>query len=262
MDNINEIKKSNRKALPKFILIMIISLIFGGVVGFFSAGIEYDTLLSSLKDISTFFSAHIVHYAMLAVAIIMPIICVPMYNSAKKLLLSWDGEDEEIYNIIDKKLSIVLWISNTGLILSYFLIAASYSNGIKGFVANVPSFVIVIISFFAILFEAIIIQQKCVDSAKRTNPEKTVSIYDTNFQKKWFDSCDEAEKILIGKCASKAFNTTNSVCCILAIILAICALTFEIGFLPSFVVCLIWIINLSVYYKEALKYSVTGNKIS
>lgn len=35
MDNINEIKKSNRKALPKFILIMIISLIFGGVVGFF-----------------------------------------------------------------------------------------------------------------------------------------------------------------------------------------------------------------------------------
>lgn len=53
------------------------------------------------------------------------------------------------------------------------------------------------------------------------------------FQKKWLDTCDEAEKIIVGKCAFKAFNVTNSVCSILAIILAISALMFGIGFFPS-----------------------------
>ena len=76
------------------------------------------------------------------------------------------------------------------------------------------------------------------------------------------DSCDEAEKIMIGKCAFKAYAATNMVCTILSIVLAICALVFGIGFLPSLAVCLIWIVNQSVYCREALKYSKAGNKIS
>ena len=76
------------------------------------------------------------------------------------------------------------------------------------------------------------------------------------------ENCDEAEKIMIGKCAFKAYAATNTVCTILSIVLAVCALVFGIGFLPSLVVCLIWIVNQSVYCKEALKYSKAGNKIS
>lgn len=98
-------------------------------------------------------------------------------------------------------------------------------------------FFISIVAFLAIFAETIIIQQK------------------------WLDDCDEAEKIVIGKCAYKAYSVTNSVCAILAIILALGALLYKIGFLPSLVVCLIWIINLSVYCKEALHYSKVGNKI-
>ena len=123
-------------------------------------------------------------------------------------------------------------------------------------------YVIGITAFFAIIIEVVIIQQKCVDAAKKTNPEKTASVYDPKFQKKWMDSCDEAEKIMIGKCAFKAYAATNSVCAVLSIALAICALIFGIGFLPSLAVCLIWIVNQSVYCREALKYSKAGNKIS
>lgn len=60
----------------------------------------------------------------------------------------------------------------------------------------------------------------------------------------------------------KAYASTNTVCTILSIVLAVCALVFGIGFLPSLVVCLIWIVNQSVYCKEALKYSKAGTKIS
>ena len=178
-------------------------------------------------------------------------------QSATKLLASWDGENEEMSDTIDEKLSIVLWVTSAAFILSYFLIAASYANGFETFKTETSGalFLAGIIGFLTIMIEAVIFQQKCVDTTKKMNPEKTASVYDTKFQKKWMESCD-------GKCAFKAYAATNTVCSILSIVLAICALVFDIGFLPSLVVCLIWIVNQSVYCKEALKYSKAGNKIS
>lgn len=263
MDN-NEIKKANRKALPKFMLIMVISLLAGGSIGFCAAKYGLNTLAGGMKSAGAFFGTYISHWLMLMTAIIVPVVCAPIYRSAKKLLSSWDGENGEISDVIDKKLSIIIWITSAALIISYFLIAASYSGGFETFEnenSNV-SFFAGIAGFLAIMIEAVIIQQKCIDAARKTNPEKTASVYDTKFLKKWMDSCDEAEKLMIGKCASKAYAATNAVCSFLSIMLAICALIFGIGFLPSLVVCVIWIVNQSVYCKEMLKYSKAGNKIS
>ena len=263
MDN-NEIKKANRKALPKFMLIMVISLLIGGLGGFCSAKYGLNSLSDGMKSAGAFFSAYIAPWLMLAAAVILPVVCIPIYRSTKKLISSWDGENEEISDTIDQKLSIVIWVTSAALILSYFLIAASYAEGFATFEKenNIIPFFVGIAGFFAIMIEAVILQQKCVDSAKKTNPEKTASVYDTKFHKKWMDSCDEAEKIMIGKCAFKAYAATNAVCTVLSIVLAICALILGIGFLPSLTVCLIWIVNQSVYCKEALKYSKAGNKIS
>lgn len=260
MDN-KEIKKANWKALPKFMLIMVISLVVGGSIGFCAAKYELSTLAGGMKSVGTFFGIYIAPWLMLAAAVIVPVVCVPNYQRAKKLLSSWDGENEEISDAVDKELSINIWITSAALILSYFLIAASYSGGFEN-ENSIVSFFAGIAGFFAIVIEAVIIQQKCVDAAKKTNPEKTASVYDTKFQKKWMDSCDEAEKIIIGKCGFKAYAATNTVCSVLSIVLAVCVLIFDIGFLPSLAVCLIWIVNQSVYCKEALKYSKAGNKIS
>lgn len=262
--NKNEIKQANRKAVPKFLLIMLLSLILGGAIGFFSAKYSLNVLSDSLKSAGAFFGAYIAPYLMLITAVIVPLICFPLYKGAKKILSSWDGEDEDVYNAADKKLSVIMWITSTALILSFFLITASYSVGFSAFESKRHTLPVLvgIASFFAILIEAVLIQQKCVDAVKIMNPEKTASVYDTKFQKKWLDSCDEAEKIMVGKCAYKAFSATNSVCIILSVLLAIFALVFETGFLPSLAVCLIWLVNQSAYLKEAMKYSKAGNKIS
>lgn len=260
----NEIRKANRKAFPKFMLIMVICLLVGGITGFCAAKYGLNTLAGSMKSAGAFFGTYIAPWLILMSAIVVPVVCVSIYQGAKKLLSSWDGEDEEISDAIDKKLSIIIWVTSAALILSYFLIAASYSGGFETF-ENENGLVLIfvgIISFLAIMMETVIIQQKCVDAAKKTNPEKTVSVYDTKFQKKWIDSCDEAERLMIGKCAFKAFAATNTVCSVLSIMLAVCALTFGTGFLPSLVVCVIWIVNQSVYCKEMLRYSKAGNKIS
>lgn len=260
--NTDEINKANRKALPKFILIMFISMIIGGGIGFYSAKYDLNNLSGQFKKLGTFFGMYIAPWLMLAIAFIVPICSVIIYQDAKKLLVLWDGENEEISDKIDAKLSIVIYITSAALIFSYFLIAASYANGFTTFDKNLISFIIGIISFLAIMIEAIIFQQKCIDTSKITNPEKNVSIYDTKFQKKWLESCDEAEKIMIGNCAFKAYSATNMICTILSIVLAVCALIFDIGFLPSLVVCIVWIINLSIYCIESIKFSKPGNKLS
>lgn len=265
MDNKNNgIKEANRKAMPKFLLIIAISLVSGGVFGYCAVEFGFDQTANGLKAAGTFFGINIAPWLMLALAVIVPFICVPLYRKTKKLLAAWDGEDECKSDAIDTKLSHIIWFSSTVLVVSYFLITAAYSGGFSMFdnPKNTVSLIAAVIGFFAIMIETILIQQKCVDAAKKTNPEKTASVYDIKFQKKWMDSCDEAEKLIIGKCAFKAYNATNIVCAISSVLLAVSALTFNIGFLPSFVVCVIWIINQSVYCRETVKYSKAGNKIS
>lgn len=252
----NEIKKANRKALPKFILLLLVSVMIGGISGYLSGRFRLDTLREAISNACSFFGENIAPWHIVCIAVIMPVVCFIIYRSAKKLLSSWDGDDEEIPGIADKKISVSIMVSAISLVVSFFLIAASYSGGFSTFDSKerTVAFSVGIISFIAVMIESVIIQQKCVDAAKRTNPEKKASVYDIRFQKKWLEDSDEAEKILAGKCAYKAYTATNTVCAVLAIAFAVCALVFNIGYLPSFAVCLIWIVNLSAYCKEALKY--------
>ena len=260
----DEIRSANRKALPKFLLVLAACMVLGGAAGYSAAKYGLDTMAGTMKDAGAFFGTHIAPWMMLAAAVIVPAVCIPIYRRAKKLAAAWDGEDEDTSDAIDRKLSAVIWLTSAALILSYFLIAATYSGGFATFDSKSGTMLLCIgiAAFFGIMVEATIIQQKCVDTAKRINPEKKASIYDMRFQKKWMEDCDEAEKIMIGKCAFKAYSATNVVCTILAIVLAVCALVFDIGFLPSLTVCLVWIINISVYCREAMRYSKAGNKIS
>ena len=221
----DEIRSANRKALPKFLLFAVVCAIIGGVIGYCSgrgaATGGMNQLVDMLKDAGAFFGTHIAPWLMVALAVIVPAICVPTYRSARKLAAAWDGEEEDISDTIDRKLSAVIWPTSAALILSYFLIAASYSGGFATFDRKDSTiiFSIGVAAFSAIMIEAVIIQQKCVDTAKQTNPEKKASVYDMRFQKKWLEECDEAEKIMIGKCAFKAYSATNMACAVLAICL-------------------------------------------
>ena len=49
-----------------------------------------------------------VNQQVVAVAVITPAVCIPMYRHAKALLASWDGEDEDVSSVIDGKLSAAL----------------------------------------------------------------------------------------------------------------------------------------------------------
>lgn len=257
--NKNDIRQANRKALPKFLIVLITCLIVGIVVGYSATFYRPDAIAESMKNAGLFFETHAAPWLLLAIAVIMPVVCTPIYRSAKKLLAVCDDEDEVTPDIIDRKMSTIIWFASIAFVLSLFLFSVDYPfDGRHGIVLAL----IRIAAFFAIAFEWTIIQQKCVDTIKQLNPEKKTSVYDLGFQKKWLEESDEAEKNMIGKCALKAYSTTNIFCMILYLALSVAALVFDIGFLPSLMVCLVLIVNISTYYKEALRYSIAGNTLS
>ena len=92
----DEIKAANRAAKPKFILWIVICAVIGGVIGFLSAKYSLNGLTGELKTIGMYFGAHIAPWLLLALAVIPPIVCTALYRSAKALIASWDGEDEEL----------------------------------------------------------------------------------------------------------------------------------------------------------------------
>lgn len=146
--------------------------------------------------------------------------------------------------------------------LPRFILLTLISTVIGGAVERPVPFTVAVAAFVAVMVETIVVQQRCVDAVKRMNPEKTASVYDVKFQRKWMDSCDEAEKIIVGKCAYKAYAAANTACAALAIIFAVCALIFNTGFLPSLAVCVIWFVLQFIYYSETVRCSKAGNRIS
>ena len=132
MHNSN-IKEANRKALPKFLLILLISLVIGGTIGYCSAKFGFNELTGSFKRVASGFSTYVAPWMMLETAILVPTVCLPIYRSAKKLLQTWDGEDEALSETVDNKISIVVWITSCAMICSFFLMAATYSNGFATF---------------------------------------------------------------------------------------------------------------------------------
>lgn len=251
----DEIRQANRRALPKFILIVILSCLVGGVVGFCAALFGIERLADGLRAFGRGFSLWAAPWLLAACAVIEPAVCLPQYFSAKRELAAWDGEDEAVSDRVERRLSIVMWVNGTLLICALFFIAAAYSAGLD---QGPFLFFLGLAGFVVTLAESILIQQRLVDLSKRLSPEKQGSVYDLRFQKKWMDSCDEAEKLLIGRCAYKAYTAVSVTCLALWMVFTLSALMFGTGFLPVLAVCIIWGVAQSVYCYWAVKLSSPG----
>lgn len=181
------------------------------------------------------------------------------YGRAKKILASWNGEDEADSERIDRMLSITAGISSLLFILGFFLLGAVWSAGAWHEMDGISG--VGLIAFIALTVETIVMQQRCVNAAKQMNPERAGSVYDMDFHRKWMDSSDEAEKIMAGECAYQAFRVTNQVCAVLAVVLAVITMIFHIGCIPSLSVCLVWAVNEIVYLGRYFQLSRRGTRI-
>lgn len=264
MKNSNEMaKQENKKALPKFILIVVLSLVVGGALGFALVGLGLEEFDSALAAAGLFFTNYVAAWLMIALPIAEFAVCLPIYFSAKKQFSAWDGEDEAVSGEVEAKLSVCIWITGLCMVLAFFLLAAMFA----GFVGNAgtpqmmpaPIFFGGLAGFLVDLLAPVVLQQKLVDLTKALNPEKQGSVYDTKFQKKWYGSCDEAERIVIGRCAFQAYRAMTTACMALWVVFALGGMFFNWGFLPAMAVCIVWGVGQSAYAYTCLKLGKPGS---
>ena len=90
------------------------------------------------------------------------------------------------------------------------------------------------------MFFSIHLQRRVVDLTRRMNPEKKGSVYDMKFRKKWYDSCDEAERRRIGEASYAAYIATTYTSLGLWVVMALLNLFVPVGPLPILAALVPW----------------------
>lgn len=247
----DNIKKDNRKALPKFLLMMLCAAVVGGVLGFLTGYFgEQDAAVVIELAADSFFTV-IAPWAIPVTAVVLLGAALWYYAGAKRLIAAWDGEDEDTVDAAEEKLNWVLLLTTVQMALNFFFFAVGNRYipiGNMALLVNVAVFLVVM----AVIT---VLQQKVVDQTRRLNPEKQGSVYDRKFKEKWLASCDEAEQRQIGQAAYKAYSTVNLLCPILWVLLLVGGFVFDWGLLPVFLVSLIWGVLNVTYTLEAMRLS-------
>lgn len=255
----SESKLSRKKEDKKYFGIMMIVFVLAAVAGFGSARLMDKLTENGVPRISNEFievMSYVLPGIFAGINIILAIIAIIFISKAKKELKKWDGEDEEVADEIDGKLGLPLSMSSIVMILDYFLFAAcAHLDVLAEEREPLPKlyFIIVIAIFLVAFIIIMIVQKNCVDLTKDMNPEKKGSVYDTNFSKKWEESCDEAQKLIIYKASSIAYKVMNSICSVMWIICLTLDLFFNIGIMPVVVVTVIWLAGVIAYLVAAGK---------
>lgn len=242
----DDVKRDNRKALPKFLLILLGSAVFGGVLGFLTGWMGYSAG-DFAAEAADAFIGRVIPWLVPAVCLALLLAALWQYRRAKGLFAAWDGDAEEPIDRAEDRLNWVLLLSAVALVLDFFLLSASpYSQLPFGALTGVAVFLLIAAA-------VTLLQQRAVDLTRRMNPEKRGSVYDMHFQKKWLESCDEAERAQIGQASYRAYRVTGMACLVLWVVLIVLDFSFGIGILPSFVVLLLWGILQASYILECIR---------
>ena len=250
-------KSENRKALPKFLGILVVAGLVGGVLGglsgmaaYFWEDYDFGAAFAHLLGIASPWAMAVCAAALLGTG-------YGFYRRAKTAFRGWDGEDEDVMQRAEEQLSWTLLLDSLTVIVSFFFFAAGTAKLPQE--SDSPLLPLLVI-FLAVIALAILLQQKTVDLTKEMNPEKRGSVYDLKFQERWWESCDEAERRQIGQASYKAYTTVSRFCpyCWGALFLG--NMIFHYGVLPSAVVLVVWGVLTVSYTREAIRLGRRGEK--
>lgn len=258
-ENVVEIKKEDKKLKKNYFLLLAVALVGGFFAGFgfawiadiFSGGVE-----GLIAAVRTFF----VEYASLlglVLGLVTAVVITIIYKSNRKRFAAWDGEDEDILDKMENELSIAILILNISTILFMILLAISSLKALTFTLENVGLYIAAIAVNLVV---ELVANNRVVNFAKEINPEKKGSTYDIKFQEKWFDSCDEAEKLSIYKASYASYKAVINTCTVLWFVCLVCMTIFKCGLMPVVMVGAIWMVATVSYCVEAIRLSKNSSK--
>ena len=255
-----ENKKADKKALKIFIPMLIASGVVGFMLGPISEKMEAN-LAEVIAEGIVRVLVVIAPYVNLIINTLAICICAMLIGNAKKKIKAWDGEDEAAYEKIDKRLTIILFVSNFVFILSYFFFAVAFEYTIASDEVSLAAQICCLIGFIETLVGNLLIQAKVVNITKELNPEKKGSVYAIDFTKQWEKSCDEAERMKIYKAAYGAYNFCNTFYVVLWLACLFGNEVWHFGIMPVAVVTIVWLANFISFYAYSAYYEKNPNKV-
>ena len=266
-------KKENKAALKKFIPMLIVCALIGGLVGGASSFIGYSDFSGSIVEAALLIVNMVSPWAVIILGVLSFIVCWVIYRKARAMyegaltsakVTGEPGEsgepDEQIIEAVEDKLSQGMFILSVIMIvqmLFFGIMMADLENiADSSFALAMAAAGVFVAGNLAQLKQ----QQLMVDLEKEMNPSKRGSVYDAKFRDKWEESCDELEKVIIYKSAYKAYKTTALTCIVLWVVTATLSIAFKTGPLPSIAVTVIWLVQTVSYCREAMKLERGGNR--
>lgn len=250
----DRVKQENRKALPGFFLVILVSGVFGGLVGF-AGSLAVD--LGAGARAAAVMDGALRTLAVWGIPVSSAVLLGGgwwLYASAKRRWRGWDGENEDVISRAEEMLSWALLLSALAVLVDFGCVSvgAVYTKGMEGLISMAEMVVSCVV--------LVILQQKIVDLVRRINPEKRGSVYDVHFQKKWIGSCDEAEQRQMGQAAHKAFVAATYACLGLWLALFLLDRVFSTGLLPMVLVLVILGVMQVTYTLECIRLSRKGER--
>ena len=251
------IKSEDKKAFGKFAAYMVAALIIGVLLG---VGMGFAKLngmdMTGHTVLNTIFFA--LPYGIPVVTLFILVVVAVIYHRSKKVFLTWNGEDEECMDAVEKQLSCALWLSSINMIWNFCLFGMGFClDNAESMEVHyeLETSMLLIGVFVAGLIILTIEQQKLVNLTKEINPEKKGSIYDVKFQKKWEASCDEAELFTIYKSAYRSYCVTQRLCITLWLFCIVGGFVWGFGAVPVLLVSIIWGTMITSYSYYAIHLS-------
>ena len=226
----DHVKRDNRRALPKYLLTILLYGLLGGVLGFFTGVAGAAGVAETVRQALDRALEAAAPWGIAVSAVVLLGAGWYLYAAAKRRCGAWDGEDEDTMDAVERQLSWALLLTGLSVVMDFFFFAVSIVYG-----RFLPDLVL----FLAAVVVLIVLQQN----------------YDMKFQKTWMDSCDEAERAQIGRACYTAYMVGTKTCIFLWVALLILNFVFDFGLLPIAAVLAVWGVMQTVYALECIRLS-------
>lgn len=256
VEKVKENRAADKKAFGKFLSILALSVVLGFVVGMVAVATmgKQDMLIAGIKNVTMM----IAPFCSIVVTTIVLIMTMIWIKQARKLYASWDGEDEELIDKVEGKLSLGLIVTSVNMILGYlFFTMGIYSIEMDVLLQFYNAFrgVGIFGGLIYTLIVCVVLQKSLVNFTKEINPEKQGSVYDTKFQKNWLASCDESEQRQVHQAGFKAWQAGTNTCLVLWVFTFIGMMVWDFGMIPVLMVITIWLVMTIRYHVECIRLS-------
>lgn len=118
----DNVRRDNRRALPKYLLTILLFGLLGGVLGFFTGVAGAAGVAETVRQALDRVLAVCAPWGIVGSAVVLLGAGWYLYAAAKRRFAAWDGEDEDAMDAAEQQLSWALLLTGLVIILDFFLL--------------------------------------------------------------------------------------------------------------------------------------------